>query len=90
MAHTVVMQVTLTGDAEEGMKMLDDSASSRSHSRSPDSQRGMWMHSEAMTGTGVIVFDTAAHASDTLEVLKPPPGGPTVLNSAVFNIAREV
>jgi hypothetical protein len=89
MAHAVVMQVNLTGDAEEGMKLLDELVIPLAQSQ-PGFQRGMWMHSEAMIGTGVIVFDTAEQASAALETLKPPPGGPTVLNSAVFNIAREV
>jgi hypothetical protein len=45
---------------------------------------------EAMTGTGVMVFDTKDHASAAMEALQPPPGGPTVINCAVFEIAREV
>ncbi len=89
MSHAVVLQVTLTGDAEEGMKLLDELVIPLAKSQ-PGFERGMWMHSEAMTGTGVIVFDTSEHASAALETLKPPPGGPALLNSAVFNIAREV
>lgn len=47
------------------------------------------MHSEAGTGTGIIVFDTDDHASAVMKALQPPPGGPTVINCAVFQIARE-
>ncbi len=55
----------------------------------PGFQRGTWMHNEAMTGTGVIVFDTEEHTSAAVEALQPPPGGPTVINCAVFEIARD-
>ena len=88
-AHAVVMQVNLVGDAAEGVKMLDDVVIPGAKSQ-PGFQRGMWMHSEAMTGTGVMVFDTADHATAAMDALQPPPGGPTVINCAVFEIAREV
>ena len=83
------MQVNLTGDAVEGMKMLDELVIPLAKAQ-PGFQRGMWMHSDAMTGTGVMVFETAEQASTAMEALKPPPGGPTVINCAVFQIAREV
>jgi hypothetical protein len=91
-AHAVVMQVTLTGDRDEGMKMLDEMVIPQAKAQ-PGFQRGAWMHTEqsdAMTGTGVVVFDTQEHASAAMEALQPPPGGPTVINCAVFEIAREV
>ena len=62
MAHAVVMQVNLVGDAEEGMKMLDEVVIPLAKAQ-PGFQRGTWMHSEAGTGTGVMVFDTEDHAS---------------------------
>ena len=40
-----------------------------------------------MTGTGVMVFDTEEHATAAMEVLKPPPDGPTIINCDVFEIA---
>jgi hypothetical protein len=89
MAHAVVMQVSLVGDYDEGMKMLDEVVVPQAKAQ-PGFQRGTWMHSEAMTGTGVMVFDTAEHASAAMEALQPPPGGPTVINCDVFEIAREV
>jgi hypothetical protein len=88
-AHAIVMQVNLVGDPDEGMKMLDEAVVPLAKAQ-PGFQRGTWMHSEAMTGTGVIVFDTEEHASAAMEALQPPPGGPTVINCAVFEIARDV
>jgi hypothetical protein len=89
MAHAIVMQVKLGGDADEGMKMLDEIVVPLAKAQ-PGFERGMWMHSAAMTGTGVIVFDTEEHANAAVEALQPPPGGPTVINCEVFTIAREV
>ena len=89
MTHAVVMQVNLVGDPAEGMKMLDEVVIPHAKAQ-PGFQRGTWMHNEAMTGTGVITFDTKEHASAAMEALQPPPGGPTVINCAVFEVAREV
>jgi hypothetical protein len=89
-AHAIVMQVNLVGDREEGMKMLDEVVVPLAKAQ-PGFQRGTWMHDEAaMIGTGVYVFDTEEHASAGAEALQPPPGGPTVINCAVFEIARDV
>jgi len=88
-AHAVVMQVNLVGDAVEGMKMLDEVVIPQAKAQ-PGFQRGMWMHNAARTGTGVMVFDTEDHASAAMGALQPPPGGPTVINCAVFEVAREV
>jgi len=87
-AYAVVMQVNLVGDRAEGMKMLDEIVVPHAKSQ-PGFQRGTWMHNEAMIGTGVIVFDTAEHATAAMAALQPPPGGPTVISCAVFEIARE-
>ncbi len=87
-AHAVVMQVNLVGDPGEGIKMLDEVVIPQAKAQ-PGFQRGTWMHSKAMTGTGVMVFDNEDHASAAMEALQPPPGGPTVINCAVFEIARE-
>ena len=89
MAHAVVMQVNLVGDAVEGMKMLDEIVIPAAKAQ-PGFQRGSWMHSKSMTGTAVIVFDNEDHATAAMNALQPPPGGPTVINCAVFEIAREV
>jgi len=89
MAHAVVMPVNLVGDVEEGMKLLDDVVIPHAKAQ-PGFQRGTRMHNAARTGTGVIVFDTEDHPSAAMVALQPPPGGPTVINCAVFEVAREV
>jgi hypothetical protein len=89
-AYAVVMQVNLVGEREEGLKLLDEMVVPHAKAQ-PGFQRGTWMHNEAgTTGTGVIVFDTEAHASAAMEALQPPADGPTVINCAVFEIARDV
>lgn len=89
MAHAVVMQVNLMDDAVEGMKLLDEMIIPHAKAQ-PGFQRGTWMHNEARTGTGVMVFDTADNAAAAMRALQPPPGGPTVINCDVFEIARDV
>lgn len=88
-AHAVVMQVNLVGNREEGMKMLDEIVVPHAKAQ-PGFQRGTWMHNDAMVGTGVMVFDTEEHAIAAMDALQPPPGGPTVISCAVFEIARDV
>jgi hypothetical protein len=84
------MQVNLIGDRVEGMKILDEVVVPQAKAQ-PGFQRGTWMHtSDGKTGTGVIVFDTEEHASAAMAALQPPPGGPTVINCAVFEVARDV
>jgi len=51
-------------------------------------QRGMWMH-EGANGMAIVVFDTAEHAGAAKDTLKPPPGGPTLVSSVVFEIDVE-
>ena len=89
MAHVVVLRVNLVGDRTEGMKMLDEMVIP--HVKSiPGFQRGMWLHtSDTKLGTAVITFDTEANATAAVEAVKPPPGGPTVIDCTVFEIARE-
>ena len=89
MAHAIVMQVNLVGDPEEGLKMLDEVVIPTAKSQT-GFQRGTWMNNAARTGTVVIVFDTEEHAAAAVDAVQPPPGGPTVINCAVFEIAREV
>jgi hypothetical protein len=89
MAHAVVMQVNLVGDPVEGMKLLDEVVIPGAKALA-GFLRGTWMHNDAMVGTGVVVFDTQEHASAAMELLKPPPGGPTLISTSVFEIARDV
>jgi hypothetical protein len=50
----------------------------------------MWLHTaDAKLGTAVITFDTEANANAAVDAVKPPPGGPTVIDCTVFEIARE-
>jgi hypothetical protein len=89
-SHAVVMQVNLVGDRVEGMKMLDEVVVPLAKAQ-PGFERGTWMHTgDGTMGTGIVVFDTEEHASSAMTALQPPPGGPTVINCAVFEIAREV
>ena len=89
MAHAVVVQVQLPdgGRTEEGMRMLNDVVVPQAKSHE-GFQRGMWMHNGA-NGMGVIVFDTAEHAGAAQSALKPPPGGPALVSSVVFEIDVE-
>jgi len=76
-------------DPDEGTKMLDEVVIPQAKAQ-PRFQRGTWMHGKAMIETGVMVFDTEDHATVAMDALQPPPGGPTVINCAVFEVAREV
>ena len=89
MAHAVVMQVNLVGDQATAVKMLDEVVVPAAKALA-GFQGGTWMHNEANVGTGVIMFDTAEHATAAMDALKPPPGGPTIINVAVFEVARQV
>ena len=53
MAHAVVMQVSLTGDRDEGMKMLDEVVVPLAKAQ-PGFQRGTWTHSQAMTSIAAL------------------------------------
>jgi hypothetical protein len=89
MAHVVVLRVNLVGDREEGMKGLDEMVIPHVKSLA-GYQRGMWLHTaDAKLGTAVITFDTEANANAAVDAVKPPPGGPTVIDCTVFEIARE-
>jgi hypothetical protein len=86
MAHAVVLQVQLPdgGRTEEGMRMLNDVVVPQVKSH-VGFQRGMWMHNGG-DGMAVIVFDTGEHAGAAQDSLKPPPGGPALVSSVVFEI----
>ncbi len=88
MAYAVVLRVNLVGDQAEGMKMLDDAVIPHVKAL-PGFQRGTWMNNAEMVGTAVVVFDTEEHANSAVAQVQPPPGGPTVIDCAVFEIARE-
>jgi hypothetical protein len=90
MTHVLVMQVKLPqdGDPEEGQKMLDEVVVPMAKSQA-GFQRGTWMHDSANNGMGVMVFATAENAEAAKDILKPPPGGPQLVSSTVYEIAAE-
>lgn len=88
MTHAVVLQVSLVGDADEGMKMLDDVIIP--HVSSLEGfQRGTWMHDGQGAGMAVVQFDSEAKAKQAVDAMKPPPGGPGLTDVAVYAVARE-
>lgn len=90
MAHAVVMQVKLPGDADSGdaQRMLEEIVVPLAKSQA-GFEHGTWMHDGSNNGMGVIVFDTAEHAEAAKDVLKPPPGGPQLVSAAVHIVAAE-
>ncbi len=51
----------------------------------PGFQSGTWMNSGG-NGMGVAVFDSAEHATAAQEALKPPPGGPELVSTAIYEV----
>ena len=90
MAHAVVMQVQLPvdGDTEQAQQMLEERIVPHAKSQA-GFMHGTWMHDGGHSGMGVVVFDTAEHAAAAMETLKPPPGGPELLSSVVWEIGAE-
>jgi len=89
MAYAVVMQVTLSegGTGDEGRRMLEETVVPHAKTQS-GFQRGIWMRNGA-NGMGIVTFDTEDNARAALEQLKPPPGGPTLVSSEVFEVGAE-
>ena len=52
-------------------------------------QKGIWMRTAENKGMGIVVFDTAENAEAAAPVLKPPPGGPVLVSSTVYEVAAE-
>ena len=89
MAYAVVLQVKLPeeGRSEEGRRLLEEVVVPNAKSQ-PGFQRGAWMNNGA-DGMGVVVFDTEGNANAALEQLKPPPEGPTLVSSHVYEVNVE-
>jgi hypothetical protein len=87
--YAVVMQVTLAdgGESEDGRRMLAEQVVPHAKSQA-GFQRGTWMN-EGTKGVGVVVFDTMEHAEAAKDALKPPPGGPELVSSAVYEVGAE-
>ena len=49
----------------------------------------IWMHDDSNHGLGVIVFASAAEAEAAKDAMKPPPGGPELLASSVYEVGAE-
>lgn len=88
MAHAVLLQVTLSGNEEQDDKVLHEVVVPAAKAQ-PGFLKGMWMHKDRQTGAGVVLFDTKEHADAAEKAIQPPPGGPTVISSGVFEIAAE-
>ena len=90
MAHAIVMQVTFSKDQspEDGKQMLDDIVIPLAKSQAGFTN-GTWLHDGKGGGLGVIVFDTAANAESAQGVLKPPPGGPQLVTSELYEVGGQ-
>ncbi|PZS18078.1 MAG: hypothetical protein DLM57_07120 [Pseudonocardiales bacterium] len=89
MPHALVMQVKLLdgGESEEGMRILKEMVVPQAKSQA-GFQRGTWMN-HGGDGMGVVVFDSAEHAQAAQEDLKPPPGGPELVSSVIYEVGAE-
>jgi hypothetical protein len=90
MSHAVVLRVKLLegespGEAE---RMLKDLVVPAAKAQS-GFQNGIWMRSSDNTGMGVVVFDTEEHADAATSALKPPPGGPELISSTVYEVGAQ-
>ena len=89
MAHAVVLKVKLPeeGRSEEGRRLLLEVVVPNAKGQA-GFQRGIWMNNGA-DGMGVVVFDTEDNARAATANLKPPPGGPTLVSSEIFEVGAE-
>jgi hypothetical protein len=89
-SHAVVIHVKLPVESSEGegMRMLNEQVIPNAKAQS-GFQKGAWMQSADNTGLAVVVFDTAENADAAVPNLKPPPGGPEVISSAVYEVHAE-
>jgi hypothetical protein len=88
MAHAVVMQVQLGGDPDEGQQMLESIVIPNAKAQAGFTS-GVWMRTPEMKGMGIVLFDTEANAAAAQEALKPPPGGPTVISSELYEVGAQ-
>jgi hypothetical protein len=90
MAHALVLHVKLPqeGSPEDSQKMLEEVVVPLAKSQ-VGFMNGTWLHDGAGNGMGVIVFATAADAEAAQDALKPPPGGPQLVSSAVHEVGAQ-
>jgi len=89
MEHALVMQVKLLdgGESEEGRRLLEEVVVPNAKSQ-PGFQSGTWMNS-GENGMGVVLFDNAEHAAAAQEALKPPPGGPELVSTTIYEVGAK-
>ena len=89
MAHAVVLKVELPGEGrdEEGRQLLVDVVVPNAKAQA-GFQSGIWMN-KGGEGMAVVVFDSEANARSAQDQLKPPPGGPKLVSSEVFEVGAE-
>jgi hypothetical protein len=89
MAHAVVLQVKLTGDdPEEGERMLKDLVVPNAQAQA-GFQSGIWMRTAGTSGMGIVVFDTEVNAKGAEAALAPPPGGPELISSTIYEVGAQ-
>jgi hypothetical protein len=90
MAHAVVMRVKLPqdGNSEEAQKMLHEVVVPLAQAQAGFTG-GTWMHDGDGNGTGVVVFATLEEAETAKKVLTPPPGGPQLISSEVYEVGAQ-
>jgi hypothetical protein len=90
MAHAVVMQVKLPqeGDPEDAQRMLEEIVVPLAKSQA-GFKNGTWMHDGRGAGMGVVVFATAEDAKAAQDTLKPPPAGPQLVSSAIYEVGAQ-
>jgi hypothetical protein len=88
MSYAVVLQVQLAGRDPEDDKMLTELVVPNAKAQA-GFQKGIWMRSATNAGLGVVVFDTEESATAAQEALKPPPGGPELISSIVYEGGAE-
>jgi hypothetical protein len=89
MSHAVVLQVKLLEENfEEAERMLKEMVVPNAKAQS-GFQKGIWMRSADHSGLGVVVFDSAENAEAAVSALKPPPGGPELISSTVYEVGAQ-
>ena len=90
MAHAVVMQVKLpqAGSPDDAQRMLEEIVIPLAKSQA-GFKNGTWLHDGRGNGMGVIVFATAEDAGAAQGVLKPPPGGPQLISSELYEVGGQ-
>lgn len=89
MSYAVIMQVKLPGlDDEAADRMLNEQVIPHAKTQA-GFHKGIWMRSDDGTGMGIVVFDSEDNAQAAASALKPPPGGPVLISSTVFQVGAE-